>query len=66
MEDAVEVYETILGEVLCGRCGAELECDDCESSGCAYNHGGECRFARVHERRPEITMEDGCTEGVCG
>lgn len=39
---------------------------DCESSDCAYNHGGECRFARVHERRPEITMEDGCTEGVCG
>ena len=29
MEDAVEVYETIFGEVLCGRCGAELECDEC-------------------------------------
>lgn len=35
---------------------------DCESSDCAYNHGGECRFARVHERRPEITMENGCAE----
>lgn len=29
MEDAVEVCETVFGEVLCGRCGAELECDDC-------------------------------------
>lgn len=38
---------------------------DCESSDCAYNHGGECRFARVHERRPEITMENGCAEYVC-
>lgn len=38
---------------------------DCESSDCAYNHGGECRFARVHERRPEITKEDGCWEAVC-
>lgn len=38
---------------------------DCESSDCAYNHGGECRFARVHERRPEITKEYGCWEAVC-
>lgn len=26
---SVEVYETPFGEVLCGCCGAELECDDC-------------------------------------
>lgn len=38
---------------------------DCEASDCAYNHGGECRFARVHERRPEITTESGCEEYVC-
>lgn len=38
---------------------------DCESSDCAYNHGGECRFARVHERSPEISMENGCEEYVC-
>ena len=24
----VEVYETPFGEVLCGRCGCELECDE--------------------------------------
>lgn len=40
---------------------------DCESSDCAYNHGGECRFARVHERSPEISMENGCEDyAVCG
>ena len=40
---------------------------DCESSDCAYNHGGECRFARVHERRPEVTPEYGCVEYTrCG
>ena len=38
---------------------------DCESCDCAYNHGGECRFARVHERSPEISMENGCEEYVC-
>lgn len=25
----VDVFETPFGEVLCGRCGAELECDEC-------------------------------------
>ena len=29
MEDTAEVYDTPFGDVLCGRCGAELECDDC-------------------------------------
>lgn len=27
--EAIEVYETPVGEVLCGRCGRELECNDC-------------------------------------
>lgn len=25
----VDVFETVFGEVLCGRCGAELECNEC-------------------------------------
>ena len=29
MENLVEVFETPYGEVLCGRCGYELECNDC-------------------------------------
>lgn len=29
MEDSVEVFEAHCGELLCGRCGYELECDDC-------------------------------------
>lgn len=37
---------------------------DCKAD-CAYNHGGECRFARVHERRPEIIKDYGCAEAVC-
>lgn len=39
-------------------------CFECESEDCAYNHGGECRFARVHEREPIITETDGCVESV--
>lgn len=37
---------------------------ECESTDCAYNNGGYCRFALVHDRRPVITDEDGCTEFV--
>lgn len=45
-------------------------CFDCESSSCQYNHGGECRFALVHERKPRINDYDGCIdydyqEGEC-
>ena len=29
MKDTAEVYETPFGDVLCERCGAELECDEC-------------------------------------
>ena len=39
-------------------------CFDCESTDCALNHKGECRFPLVHERMPVITEDDGCTEGV--
>ena len=28
-EQSAEVFETPMGEVLCGRCGHELECNDC-------------------------------------
>lgn len=42
----------------------ERMCFECESESCAYNHGGECRFARVHEREPIITENDGCVESV--
>lgn len=45
-------------------------CFECESSTCHYNHGGECRFPLVHEHKPRITDDDGCTdydyqEGEC-
>lgn len=45
-------------------------CIECESSTCQFNHGGECRFALVHERKPRINDVDGCIdydyqEGEC-
>jgi len=45
-------------------------CIECESQTCQYNHGGECRFAMVHERKPRINDTDGCIdydyqEGEC-
>lgn len=37
-------------------------CIECESQTCQFNHGGECRFALVHERKPRITDDDGCID----
>lgn len=37
---------------------------DCESTDCAYNFNNTCRFARVKERAPRITENDGCTDFV--
>lgn len=37
-------------------------CEECEGHGCTYNHNGECRFALVHERKPEINDIDGCVD----
>lgn len=37
-------------------------CIECESSSCSFNHGGECRFAMVHERKPRINDDDGCID----
>lgn len=37
-------------------------CFDCESHTCQYNHGGECRFALVHECKPRINEDDGCID----
>lgn len=37
-------------------------CRECTSTTCQFNHGGECRFAMVHERKPHISDVDGCTE----
>lgn len=37
-------------------------CNECESQTCQYNHGGECRFALVHEREPRITDDYGCID----
>ena len=36
-------------------------CIACESQTCQYNHGGECRFALVHERKPRI-IDIGCID----
>lgn len=37
-------------------------CIECESQTCQYNHGGECRFALLHERKPKINDVDGCID----
>lgn len=37
-------------------------CEECEGHGCTYNHEGVCRFALVHERKPEINDIDGCVD----
>lgn len=37
-------------------------CFECESASCQFNHGGECRFAMVHERKPRINDYDGCID----
>lgn len=35
-------------------------CFECMSYDCRFNHNGVCRFALVHEERPDITEDDGC------
>lgn len=50
--------------------GLKKLCFECESKDCQFNHGGECRFALVHERKPRINDVDGCIdydyqEGEC-
>ena len=42
--------------------GLRRSCFECESQTCQFNHGGECRFALVHERKPRITDDDGCID----
>lgn len=37
-------------------------CFECESKDCQFNHGGECRFALVHERRPTVNDDVGCID----
>lgn len=37
-------------------------CGECESNTCQFNHDGECRFALVHERKPDIAPDDGCRD----
>lgn len=41
-------------------------CSECESTDCAFNCGGICRFPMVHERTAQITEKDGCLEYVIG
>ena len=40
--------------------GLSKICFECESTGCAFNHGGRCRFALVHGRKPEPTDGGSC------
>ena len=42
--------------------GLRRSCFERESQTCQFNHGGECRFALVHERKPRITDDDGCID----
>lgn len=47
----------------CWQCGhLKQHCIECESHSCQFNHGGECRFALVHERKPRINDVDGCID----
>jgi len=39
-------------------------CFECETKDCAYNECRECRFALVKGKKPTITDEEGCTDGV--
>ena len=50
--------------VSCSTMAAYYEslCQDCETTGCAYNDACQCRFPLVHHRVPIITDEDGCLE----
>jgi len=38
-------------------------CFECESQDCVYNKDGECRYAMVNEKAPEISEENGCESG---
>lgn len=40
--------------------GLSKLCFGCESKDCQFNHDGECRFAMVHEEKPNISDERGC------
>lgn len=42
--------------------GLKKLCSKCKSRACQYNHGGECRFAMVHERRPQISDAGECID----
>ena len=44
--------------------GLKHLCEECDTEDCAFNHGGECRLALVHERKPRITDVDGCIDYV--
>lgn len=46
------------------KLSGEDEPQDCGTTACAYNNGGECRFQAVFDRPPVVTEEDGCTDGV--
>ena len=37
-------------------------CIKCKFSSCPYNHGGECRFALVHESKPVSCINAFCEE----
>ena len=45
--------------------GLKNMCEKCGDCTCAYNHEGECRFALVHEMKPDITENDGCRDCCC-
>lgn len=47
-----------------GLRGPVPECPECGSTSCAYNHGGQCRFGLLHERKPRVTSSDGCLDYI--
>ena len=59
MQDGVDRTDVTAKMVFLHSC-----CFECETMDCAYNHEGECRYALVHESKPDITDENGCASGM--
>lgn len=52
-----------LVDIACGNAGGAYEFE-CETTDCAYNKDGLCRFSAVFGEKPEITEKDGCLSGI--
>lgn len=52
-QEKIEVYEGPFGEVICGRCGYELVCNDCgDMPNFCPNCGAELGYSIYEEEQP--------------